>query len=191
MRSGVDLADMLLSLYQIPCKKKRWYEKVFRRVIDMRKISTWMLCRHHFRENGKPNSDQKSFAQFSLELSDALMLINKVSPSSSREQLPKRRRLEPSIMDKKPSQALPVTDDRFDQVAHWPSSSTNKKWCRLYCMTCRMHFPNARSFSVYWLTVTVSLISIQNHIRISSRIDFFSNRKELVMKSLFFLWNSK
>ena len=127
MGSGVSLADMLLSLYQIPCKTKRWYEKVFWRVIDMRKISTWMLYHRHFRENGKPNSDWKSLVQFSLELSVALMLINKVSPSSLRGQLPKRRRLEPPIMDKTTSQAFPVTNVRFDQVAHWPSSSTNKK----------------------------------------------------------------
>ena len=26
---GVDLADMLLSLYRIPCKTKRWYQKIF------------------------------------------------------------------------------------------------------------------------------------------------------------------
>ena len=32
---GVDLVDMLLSLYQIQCKTKRWYQKIFWHLIDM------------------------------------------------------------------------------------------------------------------------------------------------------------
>ena len=32
---------------------------------------------------------------------------------------------------------------------------------------------NVKSFSVYWLIATVSLISIQNHRQISSCINFF------------------
>ena len=32
---GVDLVDMLLSLYQIQCNTKRWYQKLFWHLIDM------------------------------------------------------------------------------------------------------------------------------------------------------------
>ena len=49
----------------------------------MAKINTWILYHQHFRQNGKPHKDQKSLLQFNLELSDALILANKVNPSSS------------------------------------------------------------------------------------------------------------
>ena len=49
--------------------------------------------------------------------------------------------------------------------------------CAVWPAECNL--PNARSFSVYWLIATISLISIQNHRQISSCTDFFPNRKVL------------
>ena len=51
-------------------------------------------------------------------LSDALVLANKVNPSSSRGRFPKPRSLEAPTAGKKSAQALPVTDIRFDQDAN-------------------------------------------------------------------------
>ena len=112
---GVNLADMLLSLYRIPCKTKRWYQKIFWHLIDMAKINAWILYRRHFRQNGKSHKDQKSLLQFSP---DALIIANKVNPYSSRGRPPKRRCLEVPTTGKNPTQALPVTDVCFDLVAH-------------------------------------------------------------------------
>ena len=78
---GVNLTDMLLSLYRIPCKAKHWYQKIFWHLIDMAKTNAWTLYSRHFRQNGKPHKDQKFLLQFSLELSDALILANKVNES--------------------------------------------------------------------------------------------------------------
>ena len=62
-----------------------------------------------------------------------------------------------------------------------PSPAINKNRYRLCSISSvEWNFPNARSFSVYWLIATASLISIQNHRQISSCIDFFSNKKYLV-----------
>ena len=36
---GVALANMLISLHRIPCKRKRWYQKIFWHLIDIAKIS--------------------------------------------------------------------------------------------------------------------------------------------------------
>ena len=47
------------------------------------KINAWVLYRRHFRQNGKPHKNHKSLLQFSLELSDALILASKVNLSSS------------------------------------------------------------------------------------------------------------
>ena len=82
---GVNLADMLLSLYRIRWKTKCWHQMIFWHLIDMAKISAWILYCRHFRQNGKLLKDQKSLLQFSIELSDTLILTNKVNPSSSRE----------------------------------------------------------------------------------------------------------
>ena len=114
---GVDLVVMLLLLYRITCNVKCWNQKIFWHLIDMVKISDWILHRRHFRQNGKPHKNQKCLVQFSLELSGALILTNKVNPSSSRGRHPIRRSLKAHITGKSPTQALSVTDVRFDQVA--------------------------------------------------------------------------
>ena len=88
---GVNLADMLLSLYRIRCKAKCWHQMIFWHLIDMAKISAWILYCRHFRQNGKLLKDQKSLLQFSIELSDTLILTNKVNPSSSRERSPQNK----------------------------------------------------------------------------------------------------
>ena len=88
--------------------------KIFWHLIDMAKTNAWTLYSRHFRQNGKPHKDQKFLLQFSLELSDALILANKVNPSSSRRQPSKRRSSKAHITRKKPTQVLPVTDVRFD-----------------------------------------------------------------------------
>ena len=72
----------------------------------MAKINAWILYLRHFRQNGKPHKNQKSFLQFSLEPSDALIIANKVNPSSSRGRPPKRRSSESPTTGKKPTQAL-------------------------------------------------------------------------------------
>ena len=114
---SVDLVVMLLSLYRITCKTKCWNQKIFWHLTDMAKISAWILHRRHFRQNGKPRKNQKCLLQFILELSDALILTNKVNPFSSRRRHPIRRSLKAHSMGKRPMQALSVTDVRFDQVA--------------------------------------------------------------------------
>ena len=141
---GVDLADMLLSLYRISCKTKRWYQNIFWHLIDMAKISAWIL---HFRQNGKSHKDQKSLLQFNFfELSDALILASTVNPSISRGRPPKRRSLEAPTTGEKPTQALSVTDVRVGQVPHWPSPTANKNRCRLCSMTCRMQCSKCKIF---------------------------------------------
>ena len=124
---GVELTDMLLSSYRILCKKKRWQQKIFWYVIDLTKIIAWIPYCHHFRANAKPPKYQKSLLQFSLELSESLILSIKVNSSSSRGRPSKRRGLEVPTKDKKPNV-------RFDKEAHQPSPTTNKNLCRLCSM---------------------------------------------------------
>ena len=44
---GVDLGDMVISLYRITIKTRRWYIKIFWHLVDMAKVNAWLLYRRH------------------------------------------------------------------------------------------------------------------------------------------------
>ena len=115
-------------------------------LIDMVHINIWILYHFHFRKNGKPHKNQKSLPLFSSELSDALIIASKVNLCSSREGSPKQRSFDAPTTDKKPTEALAVTDVYFDQVAHWRGPTVNKNWWRLFSMTCRVQCSKCKIF---------------------------------------------
>ena len=45
---GVDLADMLISLYRTNIKSKRWYLKIIFHCIDICKVNGWLLYFFYF-----------------------------------------------------------------------------------------------------------------------------------------------
>ena len=160
---GVNLADMLRSLYWIPCKTKRWYQKTFWHLIHMAKINAWLLYRPHFHWNEKTHKDQKSMLQFSLDLSEALIFANKVNPSSSKERSPERwsseapttgksllkHCLSPVFVLAKSHICQALLPTKIDaDYAVWPAECSAS---------------HTRPFSVHWLIATVLLISMQNH----------------------------
>ena len=102
------------------------------------KINAWILYRRHFRQNGNLHKDQKFLLQLSLALLDALIISEKVNPSSSRGPPSKRRSLKEPSTGKKPTRAYLVTDVCFHQFAHCPSPTINKYKCRLCRVICRM-----------------------------------------------------
>ena len=134
---GVDLPDMLIALYSILCKTKRWYQKIFWHLVDIAKVNVWFLYRRHYQHYEDATKNQKSLLVFSSEIAEALIHSNKVTPCSSRGRPPKRRSTEPVTRGKKPTVPLPVHDVRYDQVGHWPEMQENKNRCRLCDMTCR------------------------------------------------------
>ncbi len=42
---GVDLSDMLIALYRIEVKTRRWYLNLFWHCIDICKVNAWLLYR--------------------------------------------------------------------------------------------------------------------------------------------------
>ena len=147
--------------------------KLFNNTTIALEVSTWRTCCYHCIEyRARQSADTKIYSgislirqrsvlgsytvvtfvrmenhkMISLELSDVLILANKVNPYSTRGWPQKRRSLEAPTTDKKPTQALPVTDVRFDQVVHLPSPTTNKSRCRLRSMTCRMQYSKCKIF---------------------------------------------
>ena len=74
---GVDLADMLIALYRIEVKTKRWYIKVFWHLVDIAKLNAWILYKSHYKQYGYPLKKMKSLVVFSKELADSLIHANK------------------------------------------------------------------------------------------------------------------
>ena len=141
---GVDLADMLIALYRIPARTKRWYLKIFWHMVDIAKVNAWILYKRQYQQlkEVQPNSPGKflKLIDFSSEIASALIGANKPTPSCSRGRPAKRRSMDTSIpvKGKQPTVRLPVSDIRYDQVGHWPDPVSKKNRCRHCGMTCRM-----------------------------------------------------
>ena len=81
---GVDLADMLIVLYQIPCKTKKWYQNFFWHLTDIAKVNAWLLYRRHSSQYGKPKNEIQDLLSISLHVSNGLIHANKVTASRGR-----------------------------------------------------------------------------------------------------------
>ena len=58
---------MLIAIYRrIPCKTKRWYQKIFWHLTDMAKVNSWILYQPHANQRQIPIRDQKTFWYFVL-----------------------------------------------------------------------------------------------------------------------------
>ncbi|KAH9635158.1 hypothetical protein HF086_009498 [Spodoptera exigua] len=69
---GVDLADMLISLYKIPLKTRRWYLSIFAQLIDISINNAWLL----YRQN---KNKEKSLKEFRLDIFESLVKKRKTS----------------------------------------------------------------------------------------------------------------
>ena len=95
---GVNLADMLISLYHVGVKTRRWYIKVFWHLVDIAKVNAWILYGHHYKEYGLPGNKNKSLLIFSQEIAEGLIHANKATtPGSSRGRPSKRKTVEESV----------------------------------------------------------------------------------------------
>ena len=85
---GIDLADMLIALYRIKIKTKRWYIKIFWYMADICKLNAWNLHRRHFIQYGGPVNKMESFLSFTFDIANALInaykLVVKVGRPSKR-----------------------------------------------------------------------------------------------------------
>lgn len=148
---GVDLADMIIALYRITVKTRRWYIKVFWHCIDICKVNAWILYRHHCAEQGISKKNQKSLLKFVLELADMLISVNKAAPSDHNlgkaGRPPKRKSLEvgDSKLGRKPVTPSPNDAVRTDQYGHWPIFQDKGRcrkcktgYSRVFCSKCKI-----------------------------------------------------
>lgn len=119
---GVDLSDMLVSLYRTNFKPRKWYKRIFSQFLDIAVNNAWLLYSRDFTKL-HPNGKHLSLKHFRIMLSNSMHL--------------KGRKGRPSKVDKgnikpirKPVVSRPEDDIRYDGVGHFPTH-TKMQRCKL------------------------------------------------------------
>ena len=113
---GIDLSDMLVSLYKTPIKSHRWYLLLFGYVFDLSVTNGWLLYK---REAIFLKEFPMALKYFRTEIAGTLVKINQkvsVGRPISRGPTPKKDNIK---------KAKPSKDIRYDGIDHWsmPTSS--------------------------------------------------------------------
>ncbi|KAH9642115.1 hypothetical protein HF086_007425 [Spodoptera exigua] len=104
---GVDLADMLVALYRIPMKTRRWYMGIFVQLADILINNAWLMYRQ---------TRKISLKQFRRELYDDLISLGK---SENRSHDAKSKALAMGATTN-PTKPRPPDEVKFDEVGHFP-----------------------------------------------------------------------
>lgn len=130
---GVDLIDMLISLYRINIRSKKYYIKIVCHLIDLALVNAWLLYKRHCLQLKIPKKNVMSLLDFRVDV--ATSLLQSVSPPA----IIKRGR--PSLQSKpddhistttaapRNTTPAPSSNTRFDKYNHWPIT-TSKGRCR-------------------------------------------------------------
>ncbi|CAF3441226.1 unnamed protein product [Rotaria sp. Silwood2] len=129
---GVDLIDMLVSLYRINIRSKKYYMKVIFHLIDLSIVNGWLLYRRHCSQLGMHKNEIRSLLQCRVEVAEAL--LKPITPKCSAQQGRPSVRLRskqnsPSKNLRSPSVQPPLINTRLDGFHHWPMT-TVKGRCR-------------------------------------------------------------
>ena len=144
---GVDLADMLISLYRTTIKSKRWYLKIIFHCVDICKVNAWLLYRRHCNQRGILKRKQLTLLQFTSHISEHLIKFKaNASIKVSNVGRPKRSLSPPKKKEKRGRPApLPVSSVRMDSTCHWPIHGKKNRcrhcttgFSRIYCEKCKI-----------------------------------------------------
>ena len=150
---GVDLCDMLMSLYRIPLRSTKWYMPILYYVLNAAVVNSWLLYRRDYALLHEPEGKQSSLLQFQSEISEALILSNKVI--TPRRNGPGRPPLSSSpfnqaaspLAKRQRSLCVQSSDVRFDNTSHWPVFVEKQQRCAncpkgytyIKCSKCQRH----------------------------------------------------
>jgi len=147
---GVDLLDMMCSLYKYQLKSKKWYLYIFYHTLTIALVNAWFLYRRDCKElrENKP----LPFRKFQAHVATALCKVGK--PLRGRPSLDsaKKRKVQVS--------SQPVKDVRFDGIDHFPAYEKKRQRCKncpdgfafVKCSKCGVHLclnKNKNCFAAY------------------------------------------
>ncbi|KAJ8926268.1 hypothetical protein NQ314_021389 [Rhamnusium bicolor] len=126
---GVDLIDSFIARHKICIKSKKWYIRLFYHLLDMTVSNAWMLYRRISAvKRGTISMPEMSLFEFKQEVAVCLCQVGQsIGVKRGR---PSQTSVEEMIATKKrngPTQHVPPSDVRLDQVSHWPIWSTRNR----------------------------------------------------------------
>lgn len=126
---GVDLADMLLALYRIPMRSKKWYIPIFFYLLKTAITNGWLLYRRHCtieKEKAMP------LLEFQLQIAEDLLKAGKLESCTPKRGRPSTSNIEPKKKSKTSAAApVPTGAARFDCLDHFPRFDEKQHRCRL------------------------------------------------------------
>ena len=120
---GIDLFDMMCTLYKRQVKSRRWYLYIFYHSLTMVMANSWFL--YCWESKSLKRNQLLQMKDFQIQAANSLMCQGKTTwgrPSLQSPPSIKKHRVQPK----------PQLDIRYDNVGHLPVSSEKKGRCR-YC----------------------------------------------------------
>lgn len=114
---GVDLCDMLMSLYRVTHRSRKWYHHIFFYSLNLMIVNSWLIYRQIEDRKGIPKRQQLSLLKFHTDVAESFLLLNKGEGRN------KRRSYGGAAGD----------GPQRDGVGHWPVFLDAQQKCRL-CM---------------------------------------------------------
>ena len=124
---GVDLVDMLVSLYRISIRSKKYYLKIVFHFIDLSIVNGWLLYRRHCLQLRLHTNEIRSLLQFRVEIAEAL--LKPIVPQRPIQQGRPTVRLQsreasPYKNSRTTYVRVPSVSTRLDEFHHWPMSTS-------------------------------------------------------------------
>jgi hypothetical protein len=74
---GVDLCDMLMSVYRIHLRSTKYYMHIFYYCITLAVVNSWLLYRRHCLQRNVSTKSQTKLLQFQSTIATALLMVGK------------------------------------------------------------------------------------------------------------------
>ena len=82
---GVDLFDMLMSLYKLDHKSREWYSHISFWVLNVAIVNGWILYLRHTTQKAIPHKNQFDLLKFTASTSECLVIEEKLAPLLARK----------------------------------------------------------------------------------------------------------
>ncbi|CAF1429375.1 unnamed protein product [Adineta ricciae] len=146
---GVDLIDMLISLYRINVKSNKYYMKIIFHLIDLSIVNAWLLYRRHCSQINIPKKTMMSLLTFRLNVAESLLKSAPLVPPVKRGRPSLKLSTVESSASTSPRAApspLPPKNIRFDKYDHWPIQIEKGRcrnagcngYTRISCSKCKL-----------------------------------------------------
>ena len=122
---------MLIVLYRLPIKTRRWYLKVLIHCADICKVNSWLLYPYYPNQLSIPKRNQIALSNFSSKIPDGLFYDGK--PVDRPVGWPPKRKSLENVTDGKGRRVVtptPSNGSRIDKAGHWPVFRDEKSKCR-------------------------------------------------------------